>query len=74
MTDHQDTDALDVADKRVVPFTADDYAGRMDRAARAAAAAGLPDKFGVRIEDIVMVTPDGGRRLNNTSHELHTVQ
>jgi Xaa-Pro aminopeptidase len=33
----------------------------------------LPGDFGVRIEDIVTVTPDGGRRLNNTSHELATV-
>jgi Xaa-Pro aminopeptidase len=33
----------------------------------------LPGRFGVRIEDIVTVTADGGRRLNNTSHELATV-
>jgi D-alanyl-D-alanine dipeptidase len=33
----------------------------------------LVGRFGVRIEDIVMVTPDGGRRLNNTSHELRSV-
>jgi Xaa-Pro aminopeptidase len=33
----------------------------------------LPGRFGVRIEDIVTVTEDGGRRLNNTSHELATV-
>jgi Xaa-Pro aminopeptidase len=33
----------------------------------------LPGRFGVRIEDIVTVTTDGGRRLNNTSHELHVV-
>ena len=33
----------------------------------------LPDRFGVRIEDIVTVTEDGGRRLNNTSHEMHIV-
>ncbi len=33
----------------------------------------LPDRFGVRIEDIVTVTEDGGRRLNNTSHELRIV-
>jgi hypothetical protein len=26
--------------------------------------------FGVRIEDIVTVTAGGGRRLNNTSHDL----
>jgi Xaa-Pro aminopeptidase len=29
--------------------------------------------LGVRIEDIVTVTEEGGRRLNNTSHDLHTV-
>jgi Xaa-Pro aminopeptidase len=33
----------------------------------------LPGHFGVRIEDIVTVTEDGGRRLNNTSHELQIV-
>ncbi|SDJ03331.1 Xaa-Pro aminopeptidase [Frankineae bacterium MT45] len=33
----------------------------------------LPGRFGVRIEDIVTVTETGGRRLNNTSHELHIV-
>jgi Xaa-Pro aminopeptidase len=33
----------------------------------------LPGRFGVRIEDIVTVTEDGGRRLNNTTHELHIV-
>ena len=33
----------------------------------------LPDKFGVRIEDIVTVTEDGGRRLNATPHELKIV-
>ncbi|MFC7916215.1 aminopeptidase P family protein [Streptomyces sp. NPDC057386] len=30
----------------------------------------LPGRFGVRIEDIVTVTDDGGRRLNNTTREL----
>jgi Xaa-Pro aminopeptidase len=33
----------------------------------------LPGQFGVRIEDIVTVTPDGGRRFNNTTHELQIV-
>jgi D-alanyl-D-alanine dipeptidase len=33
----------------------------------------LPNEFGVRIEDIVAVTEDGGRRLNTTSHELTIV-
>jgi len=33
----------------------------------------LAGKFGVRIEDIVTVTEDGGRRLNNTDHSLRVV-
>ena len=33
----------------------------------------LPGRFGVRIEDIVTVTEDGGRRLNNTTRELLVV-
>jgi D-alanyl-D-alanine dipeptidase len=33
----------------------------------------LRDRFGVRIEDIVVVTDDGGRRLNNTPRELTLV-
>ena len=33
----------------------------------------LPGRFGVRIEDIVTVTEDGGRRLNNTPHEMQIV-
>jgi len=33
----------------------------------------LPGRFGVRTEDIVTVTEDGGRRLNNSSHELRIV-
>ena len=33
----------------------------------------LPGRFGVRIEDIVTVTVEGGRRLNQRSHEMHIV-
>jgi Xaa-Pro aminopeptidase len=33
----------------------------------------LPNRFGVRIEDIVTVTPDGGRRLNQTRHDMAIV-
>jgi Xaa-Pro aminopeptidase len=33
----------------------------------------LPGRFGVRIEDIVVGTDDGGRRLNNTSREMRIV-
>ena len=33
----------------------------------------LPGRFGVRIEDIVTVTDRGGRRLNQTSHEMQIV-
>ncbi|GAA4976247.1 aminopeptidase P family protein [Actinoplanes utahensis] len=33
----------------------------------------LSGRFGVRIEDIVTVTATGGRRLNNTSHDLRVV-
>ncbi|GGS16224.1 dipeptidase [Streptomyces aureoverticillatus] len=33
----------------------------------------LPGRFGVRIEDIVTVTEDGGRRLNTTARELAIV-
>jgi Xaa-Pro aminopeptidase len=33
----------------------------------------VPDRFGVRIEDIVTVTEDGGRRLNNTTREMQIV-
>jgi Xaa-Pro aminopeptidase len=33
----------------------------------------LPGRFGVRIEDIVSVTVEGRKRLNNTPHELQIV-
>jgi Xaa-Pro aminopeptidase len=33
----------------------------------------LPGRFGVRIEDIVTATDDGGRRLNNSPRELRIV-
>lgn len=33
----------------------------------------LPGRFGVRIEDIVTVTADGGRRLNTTAREMAIV-
>jgi Xaa-Pro aminopeptidase len=33
----------------------------------------LPGRFGVRIEDIVTCTEAGGRRLNNTPHEMAIV-
>ncbi|MFD2690613.1 M24 family metallopeptidase [Streptomyces phyllanthi] len=33
----------------------------------------LPGRFGVRIEDIVTVTEDGGRRLNSTPREMAVV-
>jgi Xaa-Pro aminopeptidase len=33
----------------------------------------LPGKFGVRIEDIVVATESGGRRLNNTPHTVQIV-
>ena len=33
----------------------------------------LEGRFGVRIEDIVTVTQDGGRHLNNTDRRLHVV-
>jgi Xaa-Pro aminopeptidase len=34
----------------------------------------LAGRFGVRIEDIVTVTEDGGRKLNNTDHGLRIVE
>jgi Xaa-Pro aminopeptidase len=34
----------------------------------------LPGRFGVRIEDVVTVTEEGGRRLNNTPRDLATVE
>ena len=33
----------------------------------------LTGRFGVRIEDIVVATDDGGRRLNQTSHDMRIV-
>jgi Xaa-Pro aminopeptidase len=33
----------------------------------------LPGRFGVRVEDIVAVTGDGGRRLNSATRELQVV-
>jgi Xaa-Pro aminopeptidase len=33
----------------------------------------LAGRFGVRIEDIVTVTSEGGKRLNNTGHGLRVV-
>ncbi len=33
----------------------------------------LAGRFGVRIEDIVTVTPDGGQRFNNTDHGITVV-
>jgi Xaa-Pro aminopeptidase len=34
----------------------------------------LAERFGVRIEDIITVTDDRGRRLNNTDHGLRVVE
>lgn len=34
----------------------------------------LPGRFGVRIEDIVTVTEDGGRSFNNAPRELAVVE
>ncbi len=33
----------------------------------------LSGRSGVRIEDIVNMTETGGRRLNNTDHQMHIV-
>jgi Xaa-Pro aminopeptidase len=34
----------------------------------------LPDRFGVRIEDIVTCTEDAGRRFNTTAHGMAVVE
>ncbi len=34
----------------------------------------LPGRWGARIEDIVVCTPDGGERLNGTDRRLHIVE
>ena len=41
---------------------------------RAAGGIYLAGRFGVRIEDIVTVTEDGGLRLNNTDHRIRVVE
>ena len=33
----------------------------------------LPGKFGVRIEDIVVLGPDGAERMNNASRDVTVV-
>jgi Xaa-Pro aminopeptidase len=33
----------------------------------------LPGRFGVRIEDIVVATSEGGRRLNANPHKMQIV-
>lgn len=30
----------------------------------------LPNKFGIRIEDILIARPDGAHKLNNLSHDI----
>jgi Xaa-Pro aminopeptidase len=34
----------------------------------------LPGRFGIRLEDIVVVTESGARRLNNCTHDLQVVR
>lgn len=34
----------------------------------------LPDQFGIRIEEMVLLTPDGGKKLNSSSTELIILQ
>jgi Xaa-Pro aminopeptidase len=33
----------------------------------------IPGEFGCRVEDVYVVTPDGGRRLNRVSTEMRTI-
>jgi Xaa-Pro aminopeptidase len=33
----------------------------------------IPGEFGCRVEDVFVVTPSGGRRLNNASADLVSV-
>jgi Xaa-Pro aminopeptidase len=33
----------------------------------------LPGRFGVRIEDIAIITPEGEENINHSTHEIVTV-